>query len=192
MRLFVALDIPAEIRAGIGGVVRQLRARAGHDAGNAARWVAPESLHVTLKFLGEAGQERLPEIKAALSEVRAQPFDVQFQGMGVYPNPERARVFWIGVGAPISLEQLALSVDQALAKIGIAPEKRPYSPHLTLARAREGKEASQYLKRLQQQAGEDRIPAFGSMRATEFFLFESKTLPEGPRYTKLARFPLIS
>ena len=193
MRLFVGLDIPDEIRARIGEYMEAQRRYAPE-----ARWVRPESLHVTLKFIGEFPEERLEELKTALGWVGGQPFEVTFRDVGFF-TPRSPRVFWVGVHSGYELGALAKSVDDTTAKLGVAREEREYSPHLTLARVGSGRPAGSPRDRnkpkmmgLKAQMEGRPQPEFGTMRATEFILYRSKTLPSGAEYTKLARFPLIS
>ena len=92
MRLFIALDIPAEIRARLTEYMERARALAPE-----ARWARVEGLHVTLKFIGHVDDAVVEKIKAALASIKAAPFEVKFAGVGFFPNPNAARVFWAGV-----------------------------------------------------------------------------------------------
>jgi 2'-5' RNA ligase len=183
MRLFIALDIPAEIREQLNRYMDRLRPLAPD-----ARWARVESLHVTLKFIGEVKDAKLPEIKAALGPIKAEPFAVEFKDVGFFPAPKSARVFWAGVHATEALAQLASAVEAAVEKVGIAREKRAYHPHLTLARAPEG--ARHCFRLLQERLSTEESPYFGTMTAQEFFLYQSQIMRGGSRYTKLERFAL--
>jgi 2'-5' RNA ligase len=130
MRIFVGLDIPPEIRQRITTFLDSMR----HHAPD-AKWVSPESLHVTLKFIGEQPRERVDEIHRALATVQEAPFEVTFRKTGFFPPARPARVFWIGVEAGERLRELALKVDETVSRFGIEREK-DYTPHLTLARVR--------------------------------------------------------
>ncbi|PYP84157.1 MAG: RNA 2',3'-cyclic phosphodiesterase [Candidatus Angelobacter sp. Gp1-AA117] len=185
MRIFVALDIPEEIRTRLGEYIERVR----HLAPDAP-WVKPESLHVTLKFIGEAKDARVEEVKNVLKQIKAQPFDVTFPDVGFFPNHNSGRVFWAGVDGGEALPELAGSIDQALEKIGIEAEKRAYHPHLTLARAGTRSGAYQVFKQLPRGIDPEEHPQFGTMTAREFFLYKSELLRGGARYTKLERFPL--
>jgi len=192
MRLFVALDIDAEIRARIAQFMEGVRGFAPD-----ARWVSAESLHLTLKFIGEWPAERLDELKAALAAVRGQPTEVTFSGIGFFPTPKAARVFWIGIQAGPELAALAGAIDAATSAIGIENEKRAFTPHLTLARTGSGRpqrvssdRTNSSFRRLQEKLAAMPAPAFGTMSPREFFLYESKLSPKGAVYAKLARFSL--
>jgi RNA 2',3'-cyclic 3'-phosphodiesterase len=179
MRIFIALDIPAEVRTRLTEYMEVARALAPD-----ARWARVEGLHVTLKFVGEVSDARLPEMKNALASVKAAPFAVRFGGVGFFPNAKAARVFWAGVEGGDELSRLAGAVDAALAKLGIAREEKPYHPHLTLARA-----SARPLRELQPLLT-DQPPQFGTMTAREFFLYQSQPQKGGSKYTKLERFAL--
>jgi 2'-5' RNA ligase len=179
MRIFIALDIPPEIRARMSEYMERARRLAP-----AARFARLEGLHVTLKFVGHVSDARVEEIKTALRPVKAAPFTVKFENAGFFPNPKAARVFWIGVDGGGALPGLASAVDAALEKLGIAREEKAYHPHLTLARA-----GSHPLRELQPLLQET-PPAFGTMTAREFFLYQSLPQKGGARYTKLEGFSL--
>lgn len=192
MRLFIALDIDPEIRARIAQFMDGVREFAPD-----ARWVAAESLHLTLKFIGEWPAERLDELKAALVAVRGQPTEVTFSGTGFFPTPKSARVFWIGIQAGPELASLAGAIDAATSSLGIEKEQRAFTPHLTLARTGSGRpqrmssdRTNFSFRRLQEKLAAMPAPAFGTMSAREFFLYESKLSPRGAVYTELASFPL--
>src|SRR5579862_788036 len=130
VRLFVALDIPEDVRAAIGALVTKLR-----EHFRDARWVRIEGAHVTLKFIGEVPTEKMEDIRASLRTVPfPAPIQINFRGVGFFPNDRRPRVLWAGIEAGPPLGALAAAVDAALEPCGIAREQRAFSPHLTLAR----------------------------------------------------------
>lgn len=185
MRLFIAVDIPAEVRERLSQYLERVRPLAPD-----ARWARIESLHVTLKFVGEVNDAKAAEIRAALAPIKAQPFQVQFKEIGFFPNPRSARVFWAGVSASDALPQLASTIETAVEKLGIPREKRAYHAHLTLARAPEGGALRYCFRLLQERLSGEAPPQFGTMFAQEFFLYQSQIMRGGARYTKLQRFPL--
>jgi RNA 2',3'-cyclic 3'-phosphodiesterase len=194
MRLFVALDID--------GAIRERMARFVEGVGGFApdaRWVKAESLHVTLKFIGEQQDEMVAQIKQALASVSGSAVQVQFRGYGFFPTAKSARVFWIGMEAGPELAALAGAVDDTMAALGIPKETRVFSPHLTLARGaggsgsprwRKGDGQNHSFQRLQEKLAALPAPEFGTMTAREFFLYQSKLSPKGSTYTKLERFAL--
>src|SRR5215470_18274609 len=130
MRLFIALDIDDAIREHLARFVEGVRNFAPD-----ARWVKPESLHVTLKFIGEQPEPGVEQIKQALSTTIGEAAPIEFRGFGFFPTPKSARVFWIGMETGPQLATLAGRIDEKLSPLGIAKVERAYSPHLTLARA---------------------------------------------------------
>jgi 2'-5' RNA ligase len=191
MRIFVALDIDEAIRERISRFMEGLRGFAPD-----ARWVRPESLHVTHKFVGEKSPEAVEKIKEALSSVHAEATDISFRGYGFFPGPKAARVFWIGIASGPQLASLARAVDETLFALGIPKEEHAFSPHLTLARgsgrsARGQKgHAPNVFQHLQEKLAALTIPNFGTMRPRDFFLYQSQPQRGGSRYTKTAAFPL--
>ena len=192
MRLFVALDIPDEIRRKIRTFMDGVRGFAPE-----VRWVAPESLHVTLKFIGEQPDDKLGVIKDALATAKGQTMEVGFRATGFFPTANSARVFWIGIEADARLADLAAAVDKSLEPLGIEREQRAFSPHLTLARSgsgrpRRGKDdhPNRLFALLRDRLAQMPVPEFGTMTARDFFLYLSKLSPKGAQYTKLQRFPL--
>ena len=129
MRIFIALDIDDAIRQRI---LRFMEGVSGFAPD--ARWVRPESLHVTLKFVGEKPSEFVEEIKRALSGIRAESIEISFRGYGFFPTARAARVFWLGIESGPKLPSLAKAVDDATFALGIPKEDHPFTPHLTLAR----------------------------------------------------------
>ena len=193
MRIFVALDLDTAIRSRIATFMAGVREFAPD-----ARWVRVESLHVTLKFIGEQSPDKLESIKCALAAVRFPSFQVALGGYGFFPNPKAARVFWIGIRSGPELSQLAAAIDAATLEIGVPEEDHPFSPHLTLARGgsaapsrQKGDVPTRRFQLLREKLAHDSQPEFGTMTAREFFLFESHLGRGGSRYTKLHRFSLL-
>lgn len=184
MRLFVALDIPQDVRARISAFAEHVRPLCPD-----ARWARVEGLHITLKFIGEFPDARLPELTKAIAKVKASPFDVSFENIGFFPSPKSARVFWIGVHAGEDLPNLAEAVSESLTAIGIAREDKAYSPHLTLARSGSRRGPGPNLKALTGLLAKE-VETFGTMTAHEFFLYGSQLGRGGSTYIKLQRFEL--
>lgn len=194
MRLFVAIDIDQAIRERL---VRFLEGVRGFAPAQEVRWVRPDSLHLTLKFIGEAGPERAQQIQRALGGIRGQTTEFTFKGYGFFPGAKAPRVFWIGIQAGPNLVTLAAAVDAALAPFTTMRERQPYTPHLTLARAGSGRPQrgpgdapSPRFQKLQEKLAGFPEPEFGTMTAREFFLYESKLSPAGAEYRKIERFAL--
>jgi RNA 2',3'-cyclic 3'-phosphodiesterase len=194
MRIFIALDIDDSIRERIRRYMGGVSAFAPD-----ARWIRPEAMHVTLKFVGEKPSKEVEEIRQALSSVAGSAVELTFRGYGFFPTPKTARVFWIGIDAGPQLPALANSIDQATVRLGIPKEDHAFSPHLTLARGgrgsgsptwNEGDGPTRAFQKLQQKLAALPTPEFGTMAAREFFLYESRLARGGSMYTKIARFEL--
>jgi RNA 2',3'-cyclic 3'-phosphodiesterase len=180
VRLFVALDLPDEIRRALEDLIARLRPQAKE-----ARWVRPESMHITLKFIGWAKEEQLDAIRRALEPVHStEPVEMHFRGLGFFPNERRPRVLWCGVEASGNLGDLASQIDRALHPIGVAPEPRAFVPHLTLARFN----SPRGLVKLVESSALLASAGFGYARETEFHLYESILHRSGAEYKKIASF----
>ena len=186
MRLFVALEIPSEVRDEFAALINELRAADSSFSKNRARWVRPENLHVTLKFIGHVDNGKLDAIRATLGEVRlGSQVELRFSGLGFFPNAKRPRVFWAGMESSPNLGPLATEIDTRLKKLGIPSETKEFAPHLTLARF-DPPGISDGLSEIAQQ---NVAREFGAARTGEFHLFESKTRANGAEYMRLSSFP---
>jgi len=194
MRLFVALDVDDAIR---GRIARFLDGV--HGFAPDARWVRPESLHVTLKFIGEKPEEEAEKITRGLQTIGAPTFEMSFRGHGFFPGAGAPRVFWIGIEGGPKLTSLAATVDETLAQLAIPKEEHVFNPHLTLARGaggrnsppgRKGEGPKRGFQLVQEKLAALPSPEFGTMTAREFFLYRSQPSPGGSRYTQLAGFAL--
>jgi len=194
MRIFVALDIDDAIRTRIARFLDGVREFAPD-----ARWVRPESLHVTLKFIGETSEDDVERVKQALGMIAADGFEINFRGYGFFPGLRASRVFWIGSEGGGRMACLAATVDETLAQLNIPKETHAFNAHLTLARGgggsgsprwRKGDGPNRSFQRLQEKLAALPAPEFGRMTAREFFLYRSQLSPGGSKYTKLAGFAL--
>ncbi|MGA8500492.1 MAG: RNA 2',3'-cyclic phosphodiesterase [Candidatus Sulfotelmatobacter sp.] len=194
MRLFVAVDIDDAIRERITRFLEGVRGFAEE-----ARWVRPESLHVTLKFIGEKSEEEVEKIKRVLETVEAGWFEMSIRGYGFFPSVRAPRVFWVGIEGGPKLTSLAATVDEKLAGLDIPKEEHAFTPHLTLARGagasgsprkQKGDHPNRSFQRLQEKLAAFPAPDFGAMTARKFFLYQSQLSRGGSKYTKLASFSL--
>jgi 2'-5' RNA ligase len=194
MRIFVGIDLEDEIRARIARFLEGVRGFAPD-----VRWVRAESLHVTLKFIGEQKPEQVEAIREHLGRVEGSATEIRFGGYGFFPTTKSPRVFWIGMEAGPELAQLAVDIDTTVSELGIAREVRAFSPHLTLARGSGGSGSPKWRKGDRSNSDfavlDKRLAAmpaldFGTMTAREFILYQSQLSPGGSKYTKLHRFLL--
>lgn len=186
MRLFVALEIPSELRKQFASLIEELRKTAGESRRGGPKWVRAQNLHLTLKFIGEVPSDRVARICTALrSAVSSEPFTPEFRGLGFFPNERKPRVLWVGIAGSRKLEMLAAGIDRALEPIGIPHEQRAFQAHLTLARFEPpGLDAG-----LRAAIGRNAARSFGLLHAQEFHLIESKLKPAGAEYTTVQSFP---
>jgi len=181
MRLFTGIDLPGEVVRNLEHLLDKLRPAAR------IKWNPPANLHVTTRFIGEWPEERVPELKAVLAGLHGHPpIPVNVRKLGFFPNPHSPHVFWAGVEASVELADLASETDRALEPLGLAPEGRPFSPHLTLARIKDPVP----LQKLRETIAALPSLDFGSFTADRFYLYQSRLGAAGSVYTKLAEFPL--
>jgi 2'-5' RNA ligase len=182
MRTFVAIDIPDEIRSRIEVLIATLRRVPAN-----VRWSRPEALHITLKFLGEIPAENVDTVKLALHSLPdADPVTIRIAGAGFFPSERTPRVLWLGIESGPELGTVAAAIEQRLVPLGVPPDERPFSPHLTLGRIR----AANGMALLRDILSRQGALSMGSFTASEFFLYESQLAPGGSIYRKLARFSL--
>jgi RNA 2',3'-cyclic 3'-phosphodiesterase len=180
MRLFVAIDIPEDVRSAIGSLVAKLQ-----DTCQNARWARIEGLHVTLKFIGETPAEKTEIIETALASVPCRAsISLRFLGLGFFPNERRPRVLWAGVQGGKELAEVAAAVDAALQPFGIPREERAYTPHLTLARF----DSPQGLDALRAAVEKTGPLEFGGGATKEFHLYQSVLKRGRAEYTRQATF----
>lgn len=184
IRTFIAIAVDDRLRDALAEVQQHLR-----EVGAGVAWVRPAGMHLTLKFLGDVEDTRVPEIAAAMAPVAAAsvPFAATLAGTGVFPAPRRPRVLWAGIttGAD-ALAALAAGIDDALTPLGFPRETRPFSPHLTLGRVKDPGDHHALLARLGTYAETE----FGTTPVREITLYRSDLSPQGATYTALATAPL--
>ncbi len=184
MRLFVAVNLPEALRDTLWAAGEP--ARRGSPP---VRWVRPDGIHVTLKFLGEVAEDRLGEMRAALGRAAdgLRPFDLVVEGGGVFPDPARPRVFWAGIVPGPQLELLQHAVEREIAPLGFPPEARPFRPHLTLGRAERGADAAGLRRAAERIAG---VRFAGSALVETVDLMRSTVSRDGASYDAVHRQPL--
>ena len=182
LRAFIAIEIPQEIKKAIAAETACLQT----DNGRAVRWVTPENIHLTLKFLGEISPHNVELLSQSMqAECSQQPqFEITVTGMGCFPNAHRPRVIWIGLNAPQELNKLQHKIEATTARLGYAAEEKAFSPHLTLGRVREQASVDE-LKRLHAVLDTMSVGALGTFTAQAVYLFKSDLQPTGPIYSHL-------
>jgi RNA 2',3'-cyclic 3'-phosphodiesterase len=187
MRLFVALELPGDVRAALIDLIAQLKPFCP-----GASWARTEGMHVTLKFIGHAiggaDAEKFGTARTAFATVKsAAPVDIRYRGIGFFPDARHPRVMWCGIEASANLATLAADIERSLEPLGIPREERAFVPHLTLARFKSPQGVSALAKKSEEFVRRD----FGSSRETEFHLFESKLKPGGAEYCRIESFSFV-
>jgi 2'-5' RNA ligase len=182
-RTFIAIEIPADIQNNL----KILMKKAQLTGINGFRPVRPEMIHLTLKFLGDSTEfqiVRIQEILSGISRTRL-PFEIQVRGLGAFPSWDNPRTIWAGLTYPPVLQELSEKIDESTKTIGFPVEKRCLSPHLTLARIKEGGDRKIIRKTLELllQYPEN---CFGIFVVSHLVLFESKLQPGGSIYTPIS------
>ncbi|MGD1119723.1 MAG: RNA 2',3'-cyclic phosphodiesterase [Dehalococcoidales bacterium] len=188
MRAFIAIELPAETRQALTGLEAELKAAGGAPA----RWVDPVNIHLTLKFLGDIDSDATGRIMAALQTASGgtHPFTVAVSGLGVFPNPKRVQIIWVGLTGELDkLNRLQKRIEEELVPLGFPAEGRAFTPHLTLARVRDyaGPDARQKLGQLIEKTG---FEAKSQISVNAVHLIKSQLTREGPIYTKISTIEL--
>jgi 2'-5' RNA ligase len=184
IRSFIAIELSPLIKAKIEEIQNKLKSSTPN-----VRWVRTEGIHLTLKFLGNIEEERIPEISDIIKQCSTDttPFLLKVCTLGAFPNEKNPKVIWVGAEDESGkLSKLQLALEKKLADIGFKAEKRFFSPHLTLGRLKSPKGKRELTQRLE----DYKQCELGSFEAQEVCLFKSELKPGGAIYTKLKVFPL--
>jgi len=184
IRSFVAIELPEEARKGLA----RLRDELERDEHRFVKWVDPGAIHLTLKFLGNIPSKRVTEVTGAMEEATqgTSPLHLQISGLGVFPGLKQVRVLWVGIGGEVDkLSKLQRNIDSALAGLGFPKEERPFAPHLTLARIRQGASPSErrsFGELVDSTIFEEKYP----VEVETVNLMKSQLTPAGAIYTRLS------
>lgn len=180
LRAFVAVDVPPsqELERAIEGL---------RGFGRALKPVLPANVHITLKFLGEIDEGTVPGIEAAMRRAveGVRPFALRLVGIGAFPSTHSPRVIWTGIEGAEPLAKMAAALEEGCEPLGFPRERRPFSPHLTLARVREGQRPDLHAF-LEMYRGRD----LGSFQVDRVRLKRSVLTPSGPIYSDVLELPL--
>lgn len=183
MRAFIAIDVSKEIQDALGRIEPHLK-----YAGADVKWVKPENIHLTLKFLGEIDARKAEAVKAALDQAArsTKPFDLSIKDIGAFPKIDHPRVIWVGLdrGAAETVA-LAAKVDEALSKLGFPKEERPFSPHLTIGRVRSPLNKAKLAEKISTAASDAALSPVPPHQVAAIVLYQSTLTPQGSIYAKL-------
>lgn len=188
IRTFIALDFPLSILDSIEQQTKRLRQTLENDV---IRWVLTHNLHLTLKFLGNVPVSHLEFLKQMLAQATDSitQFDLQIGGVGSFPNSNRPRVLWVGIHAPAALSNLQKAIEEGAKRLGYEKEERPFSPHLTLGRVRQGLDGKD-LQKISNALSSIQLGKIGIARVDSVHIYKSDLNSEGSVYTKLFSTPL--
>lgn len=183
-RTFIAIELSEELRDGLDLLQDRLRAQTPRGS---VRWVRPEGIHLTLKFLGDTPVEQVEDVKVALAEAAADvgPFRVTARGLGCFPNARRPRVVWVGLEEPTgALQRLRDAVETHVAPLGFPTERRKFSPHLTLGRVQRRASSSE-VREIGERVAASSTGLVGEMEVRAVSYIKSDLRPSGAVYTTL-------
>jgi 2'-5' RNA ligase len=187
IRSFIAIELPEAVKLNLS----QLEARLKSGRTTSVRWVAPESIHLTLKFLGNIVVESTKDITQAMAEAAQgiPPFRLEVKDLGVFPNLTRVQVAWVGVYGEIDkLSQFQQRLDSNLSRLGFAPERRPFTPHLTIARVRDNSSPTER-QAIGQLITSTHFEA-GAFTVDAISLMKSQLTREGSIYSRISQVAL--
>lgn len=184
MRCFIAIELAPELRESVWEATAPMR-RAVADV----KWVAQYNYHLTLKFLGETPEAEIEGICKALEKAVSgiEGFDIEFEGLGVFPDERRPRVIWVGINPPDRLKAVQAGVERELTAIGIKADDKEFHPHLTIGRVRSNRGVSAMGREIARMNG----VKIGMAQVRSIALMKSELNPEGPVYTRICEIPLI-
>lgn len=182
-RSFIAVDIPAGVQEALGQVEDQLRERLPETP---IRWVEPEKIHLTLKFLGDVSRENLDMVKKILSSevAKRHAMEIGIGGIGAFPKMRHPRVVWVGVEAPEELHALRRGIEDGVARLGYDYDKYDFTPHLTLGRVSR-KASSREVRNVGKVLHDFQVGFIGVARVDEVHIYRSDLQPDGAVYTRL-------
>lgn len=178
IRSFIAFDVDDESILKRIGDLQNLLLKTGADL----KFVEPRNIHVTIRFLGNITASMVEKISEKMKEVQFKPFNIKISGVGAFPDLRYPRVLWVGIteGA-IQLKEIFSQLEPRLRSLGFPPDPKGFSPHLTIARVKSGKNKTELVKLVNQNANYE----FGVVKAMCLRLKRSDLTPKGPIYSTL-------
>ncbi|MGQ9599594.1 MAG: RNA 2',3'-cyclic phosphodiesterase [Anaerolineae bacterium] len=184
LRTFIAIELDPHLKAKLAELQGQLRTQL---PARSIRWVQPDSIHLTLKFLGDTSLEQVEEVKVALTQaaVGVEPFSFTVGKLGCFPNNRQPRVVWVGLQEPTGrLARLQQAVEKFVAPLGFPTEGRPFSPHLTLGRVQHHASRAE-VHQIGEVVAASAVGILDEMTVTAISYIKSDLRPSGAVYTTL-------
>lgn len=187
IRSFLAVEIPLSNKEKILKLINSFNEKSG----SLIKWVSKDNLHITLKFIGELNTDHISTIQNSLTErLSSVPaFDIHINGLGVFPNSRKPRIFWLGFDQNKNLERIVLSIENCAVNLGYEADDKPFSPHLTIGRARRDISSGDliaFTKNFQ----DHKLEVIPDFKVSYVTLFKSELTREGPLYSQLFRVSL--
>ncbi|MGQ9693191.1 MAG: RNA 2',3'-cyclic phosphodiesterase [Thermodesulfobacteriota bacterium] len=185
IRSFLAIEIPAILHHPMEHLQSKLK-----ETQADVKWVAPQNMHLTIKFFGAISPEKLAQASQIIQPIVAQcrPFSITISGLSCFPSPHRPRVIWLGINkGNREIALLQKEIEEKLLAAGFPAEERAFTPHLTMGRVRSGRNLSEFHHCL---VGNQNWEV-GTFEAREIVLFKSDLKPTGAIYTRLRTFPFL-
>jgi 2'-5' RNA ligase len=187
IRSFVAIEFPSTIQDAIIWQTTILRKNYPNPV---IRWVKPENIHLTLKFLGDLAKSDLDVLARSLTDEakRVEPFSISFTNLGIFPNSKKPRIIWIGVNSPAILMEFQSKIESLTSRHGIHIEQRPFSPHITLGRISE-RNSLLNIDNLILDISSIKVSTIDNVNISSIKIFKSDLKPDGPIYTVISNIP---
>ena len=182
LRCFIAVEIPEAIRGAIVSSIDSLK-KSGADV----KWVSPENIHITLQFLGDTEEARIPLIKGSLDKILLtySPFYIKIAGVGCFPDVRRPRIIWVGTEESQPVINLHGDIAKGLERLGYQEEERNFTPHLTIGRVKSNRNSGELIRKMD----EIKAASFSGFEVQNITLMKSELKPSGPIYYSLAEIP---
>lgn len=188
IRAFVAIELPLETRNLLKDIILELSTYSGKSV----RWVTPQNIHLTLRFLGNTSPAILSNLAQMIQKdmSRFTSFEININKLGAFPNLRRPRVFWVGIEAPEALSKIQHTIEASSTTLGFPSEDKLFSPHLTLGRVNDNA-SPQELSRLAEKISTMKIGPYAPLSVQSITIFKSDLQPGGPIYTPLYHAALL-
>lgn len=188
MRTFIAIELPPDIKNILSRIQDELKQSRAD-----VKWVNPQNIHLTLRFLGEIQQDLVDKLRAVLEQIaqKNSPFSVRLSNLGAFPKLQYPRVVWFGINNDQPVLDIARNLENEIVKIGLSAEDRPFSSHITLGRVRSGLNRKALVEKIES-LNKNFSSSSPEFKVLSITLFKSTLTPQGPIYESVLNCPLSS